>query len=67
MPGRGTGSRRSFGRGRSSGRAALCGGAALRLLHGMDRFAADLDFTLLAPDPGFSFTRYGSALVREVE
>lgn len=54
-------------RGRFFERAALCGGASLRLLHGMDRFAADLDFTLLAPDPGFSFDRYRSALVREVE
>ena len=54
-------------RGRFFERAALCGGASLRLLHGMDRFAADLDFVLLAPDPGFSFTRYDSALVREVE
>lgn len=54
-------------RGRFFERQALCGGAALRLLYGMDRFAADLDFTLLAPDPVFSFTRYGSALVREVQ
>ncbi|MCE5262183.1 MAG: nucleotidyl transferase AbiEii/AbiGii toxin family protein [Deltaproteobacteria bacterium] len=53
-------------RGRFFERAALCGGSALRLLHGLDRFAADLDFTLLAPCPGFSFAPYGRALVREV-
>ena len=38
----------------------------LRLLHGLDRFEADLDFTLLGPEPAFSFARYGDALVREV-
>jgi predicted nucleotidyltransferase component of viral defense system len=54
-------------RGRFFERAALCGGAALRLLYGMERFEADLDFVLLAPDPGFSFTRYASTLVREVQ
>lgn len=34
--------------------AAFCGGTALRLLHGLDRFSADLDFSLLAPDPSFA-------------
>ena len=53
-------------RGRFFERAALCGGAALRLLYGMDRFETDLDFTLLTPSPDFSFTRYGEALAREV-
>ena len=53
-------------RGRLFERAALCGGSALRLLHGLDRFAADLDFTLLTPDPGFSFAPCAKSLVREV-
>gem|GEM_PF-23993 len=53
-------------RGRFFERAALCGGAALRFLYGLDRFEADLDFTLLAPTPGFVFDRYGEALAREV-
>ncbi|MFH1954214.1 MAG: nucleotidyl transferase AbiEii/AbiGii toxin family protein [Pseudomonadota bacterium] len=53
-------------RGRFFERAALCGGAALRLIHGLDRFEEDLDFTLLAPAPGFDFGRYGEALAREI-
>lgn len=32
---------------------AFCGGTALRILHGLDRFSEDLDFSLLAPTPGF--------------
>ena len=31
--------------------AAFYGGTALRILHGLDRFSEDLDFSLLAPDP----------------
>ena len=54
-------------RGRFFERAALCGGAALRLLYGLDRFEADLDFTLLSPTPGFVFNRYRDAVVREVQ
>ncbi len=53
-------------RGRFFERAALCGGAALRLLYGLDRFETDLDFTLLSPTPGFVFDRYRKAVVREV-
>ncbi len=53
-------------RGRFFERAALCGGAALRLLHRTDRFEADLDFTLLKTEPGFSFAPYGRTLVREI-
>jgi predicted nucleotidyltransferase component of viral defense system len=29
--------------------AAFYGGTALRILHGLDRFSEDLDFTLLSP------------------
>lgn len=53
-------------RGRFFERAALCGGAALRLLYGLERFEPDLDLTLLAPAPGFDFSRYGEALMREI-
>jgi hypothetical protein len=53
-------------RGRLFEKAALCGGAALRLLHGLDRFEPDLDLTLLAPAPGFDFSGHGKALIREI-
>lgn len=47
-------------------RAAFYGGSALRILHGLDRFSEDLDFSLLAPDSGFSLGGYGEALRREI-
>jgi len=53
-------------RGKFFERAAFYGGAALRLLHGLDRFSEDMDFSLLAPDPGFSLKPYGDALRREL-
>jgi len=47
-------------------RAAFYGGTALRILHGLDRFSEDLDFSLLAPDPSFDLSRYTGSLEREV-
>ena len=41
-------------------KAAFYGGTALRILHRLDRFSEDLDFSLLAPDPGFSLHDYFS-------
>jgi len=46
--------------------AAFYGGTALRVLHGLDRYSEDLDFSLLHPTPGFSLEEYGAALKREV-
>lgn len=46
--------------------AAFCGGTALRVLHGLDRYSEDLDFSLLRPTPDFSLEEYGAALKREV-
>lgn len=46
--------------------AAFYGGTALRILHGIDRFSEDLDFSLLAPSTDFSLTRYSAALEQEV-
>ena len=46
--------------------AAFYGGTALRILHGLDRFSEDLDFSLLVPDPGFDLSRYTASLEREV-
>jgi predicted nucleotidyltransferase component of viral defense system len=45
--------------------AAFYGGTALRILHGLDRFSEDLDFTLLKPNKGFRLDKYFSSLERE--
>ena len=46
--------------------AAFYGGTALRIFHGLDRFSEDLDFSLMAPNPGFDMLRYLPALEREL-
>ena len=46
--------------------AAFYGGTALRIFHGLDRFSEDLDFSLMAPNPGFDLLRYLPALEREL-
>jgi hypothetical protein len=46
--------------------AALYGGTALRVLHGLDRYSEDLDFSLLKPNASFSLGAYGEALQREI-
>jgi len=46
--------------------AAFYGGTALRVLHGLDRYSEDLDFSLLKPDESFSLGAYGDALKREI-
>jgi len=47
--------------------AAFYGGTALRVLHGLDRYSEDLDFSLLKPDPDFRLKRFGDALCEELE
>ncbi len=47
--------------------AAFYGGTALRVLHGLDRFSEDLDFSLLKPNDQFTLARYGDALRHELE
>ena len=47
-------------------RAAFYGGTALRLLHGLDRFSEDLDFSLLGADPDFQLETYFDAVSREL-
>ncbi len=39
-------------------KAAFYGGTALRVLHGLDRFSEDMDFSLLAPDERFELLPY---------
>lgn len=46
-------------------KAAFYGGTCLHLLHGMERFSEDLDFSLLAPDPDFRFEDFFEAVVEE--
>ena len=46
--------------------AAFYGGTALRIFHGLDRFSEDLDFSLMAPNPGFDLPQYLPALEREL-
>ncbi len=46
--------------------AAFYGGTALRILHGLDRYSEDLDFSLLRPNAEFSLGVYGDALQREI-
>lgn len=53
-------------RGKFFEHAAFYGGTALRVLHGLDRYSEDLDFSLLAPDADFSLKVYGDALSREL-
>ena len=54
--------------------AAFYGGTCLRIFHGLQRFSEDMDFSLLAQDDKFDFTKYFPAIVdaftmvgREVE
>lgn len=47
-------------------KAAFYGGAALRILYGLDRFSEDIDFSLLWPDNSFIITDYLSALQIEL-
>jgi len=45
---------------------AFYGGSALRILHGLDRYSEDLDFSLMEKDTEFVLGRYGDALQREL-
>ena len=54
--------------------AAFYGGTCLRIFHGLQRFSEDMDFSLLASDENFDFSKYFQPIVdafalvgREVE
>ena len=47
--------------------AAFYGGTALRILHGLNRFSEDLDFSLLKPDPSFQLATYEKGIRQELE
>lgn len=46
--------------------AAFYGGTALRILHGLDRFSEDLDFTLLKPNKDFKLDKFFSSMQTEL-
>ncbi len=43
--------------------ALFYGGTALRILHGLDRFSEDLDFSLIAPDTNFDLSVYEDVVI----
>ncbi len=43
-------------------KAVFQGGTCLRIVHGLDRFSEDLDFTLVSPDADFMLTSYLEAV-----
>lgn len=48
-------------------KACFYGGTALRILHGLERFSEDLDFSLLKPDPEFDIMKYEGAIKKELQ
>lgn len=53
-------------RGKFFEKAAFYGGTALRVLHGLDRYSEDLDFSLLQKGEGFNLADYSKSLKREL-
>jgi predicted nucleotidyltransferase component of viral defense system len=53
-------------RGKFFEHAAFYGGTALRIFHNLDRFSEDLDFTLLSPDPDWSWAPYSKVIKDEL-
>lgn len=47
-------------------KAAFYGGTALRILHQLDRFSEDLDFSLLTKDPEFDLKNFEKAVQQEL-
>lgn len=45
--------------------AAFYGGTCLRMMHGVERYSEDMDFSLLKKDEAFSFERYFPAIIDE--
>jgi predicted nucleotidyltransferase component of viral defense system len=47
--------------------AAFYGGTALRIIHGLNRFSEDLDFSLIKPDASYDLSSYENSVRRELE
>ena len=45
--------------------AAFYGGTCLRIFHGLQRFSEDMDFSLMASDDKFDFTKYFQPIIDE--
>ena len=45
--------------------ASFYGGTCLRIFHGLQRFSEDMDFSLLAPNVDFDFTKYFQPIIDE--
>ena len=45
--------------------AAFYGGTCLRIFHELQRFSEDMDFSLLAPNKAFDFSRYFQPIIDE--
>ena len=54
-------------RARFFSQASFCGGTALRIFHGLDRFSEDLDFTLVKPDDSFDIKEYFTSVQNELQ
>ncbi|MFA6172345.1 MAG: nucleotidyl transferase AbiEii/AbiGii toxin family protein [Kiritimatiellales bacterium] len=54
-------------RGKFFEHAAFYGGTALRILHGLDRFSEDIDFSLLTSNENFKLSPYCAFIERELE
>ncbi|MCP4374284.1 MAG: nucleotidyl transferase AbiEii/AbiGii toxin family protein [Deltaproteobacteria bacterium] len=48
-------------------KAVFYGGSALRILHKLDRFSEDLDFSLIQPETAFDIKKYLGAVKSELE
>ena len=53
-------------RGKFFERAAFYGGTALRVLHNLDRFSEDMDFSLITPDKQFDLAPYCAFMENEL-
>jgi predicted nucleotidyltransferase component of viral defense system len=47
--------------------AVFYGGTALRILHGLNRFSEDLDFSLIKPNANFQLNHYNQAIIQELQ
>ncbi len=54
-------------RGKFFEHAAFYGGTALKIIHGLNRFSEDLDFSLLISDPSYDLSKYENAVQKELE
>lgn len=54
-------------RGKFFEKAAFYGGTSLRIIHGLDRFSEDMDFSLLTQMEEFDLSRYGEFIIKETQ